>query len=53
MGETRDKIEGSLKEKEGELSGDRTREKQGEAEKELGNAKGKLDEAKEKLKERL
>jgi uncharacterized protein YjbJ (UPF0337 family) len=39
----RDKVEGTLKEKEGELTGDEIREKQGEAQKELGEAKEKLD----------
>jgi uncharacterized protein YjbJ (UPF0337 family) len=39
----RDKVEGTLKEKEGELTGDEIREKQGEAQKEFGEAKEKLD----------
>jgi uncharacterized protein YjbJ (UPF0337 family) len=39
----RDKIEGTLKEKEGEITGDSAREKQGEAQKEYGEAKEKLD----------
>jgi len=53
MGETSDKIEGTLKEKEGELTGDEAREKQGEAQKEWGNVKGKVEDAKDEIKERL
>ncbi len=37
----RDKIEGKLKEKEGELTGDEAREKQGEAQQVWGEAKEK------------
>ena len=39
----RDKVEGTLKEKEGELTGDEVREKQGEAQKTWGEAKEKVD----------
>ena len=39
-----DKVEGTLKEKEGEITGDEVREKQGEAQKTLGKAKEKVDE---------
>jgi uncharacterized protein YjbJ (UPF0337 family) len=53
MGEWKDKVEGTVKEKEGELTDDPMREKQGEAQKELGNAKGKLEDAKDEVKERL
>jgi uncharacterized protein YjbJ (UPF0337 family) len=38
-----DKIEGTLKEKEGELTGDEAREKEGEAQKTWGEAKEKVD----------
>ena len=51
--EWKDKIEGTVKEKEGELTGDDLREKQGEAQKEKGNAEGKLDETKDEIKEKL
>lgn len=53
MGEWKDKIEGTVKEKEGELTDDQVREKQGEAQKEMGDAKGKFDQVKEEIKERL
>ena len=53
MGEWNDKIEGTVKEKEGEFTDDPMREKQGEAQKEMGNAKGKLDDAKDEIKDRL
>jgi uncharacterized protein YjbJ (UPF0337 family) len=53
MGEWKDKAEGTLKEKEGELTDDPMREKQGEGQKEMGNAKGKLEDAKDEIKERL
>ena len=39
----RDKVEGTLKEKEGEITGDEVREKQGEAQKTWGEAKEKVD----------
>ena len=39
-----DKVEGTLKEKEGEITGDEVREKQGEAQKTWGEAKEKVDE---------
>jgi len=39
----RDKVEGTLKEKEGELTGDEVREKQGEGQKTWGEAKEKVD----------
>ena len=39
----RDKVEGTLKEKEGEITGDENREKQGEAQKTWGEAKEKVD----------
>lgn len=51
--EWKDKVEGALKEKEGELTGDEVREKQGEAQKEWGNAQGKVEDAKDEIKERL
>ena len=38
-----DKVEGTLKEKEGEITGDEVREKQGEAQKTWGEAKEKVD----------
>jgi uncharacterized protein YjbJ (UPF0337 family) len=38
----RDKVEGKLKEKEGELTGDEAREKQGEAQQAWGEAKEKV-----------
>ncbi len=53
MDELKDKVEGTLKEKEGELTGDELREKQGEAQKEWGNAQGKVEEKKDEIKERL
>jgi uncharacterized protein YjbJ (UPF0337 family) len=53
MSEWKDKIEGTVKEKEGELTGDDVREKQGELQKEKGNAEGKLDEIKDEIKEKL
>ena len=37
----RDQVEGKLKEKEGEITGDEAREKQGEAQQVWGNAKEK------------
>jgi uncharacterized protein YjbJ (UPF0337 family) len=53
MGEVKDKVSGTLKEKEGELTGDKAREKQGEAQKEWGNAQGKFKDAKEDVKDKL
>jgi uncharacterized protein YjbJ (UPF0337 family) len=53
MSEWTDKIEGTVKEKEGELTGDDVREKQGELQKEKGNAEGKLDEIRDDIKEKL
>jgi|tagenome__1003787_1003787.scaffolds.fasta_scaffold8483760_1 uncharacterized protein YjbJ (UPF0337 family) len=53
MGEWQDKIEGNVKEKEGELTDDPMREKQGEAQKGMGDVKGKLDDAKDEIKDRL
>jgi uncharacterized protein YjbJ (UPF0337 family) len=53
MGEWQDKVEGTVKEKEGELTGDDVREKQGEAQKGMGDAKGKLEDVKDEIKERL
>ena len=53
MGEFKDKAEGFVKEKEGELTDDELREKEGETQKEWGNVQGKFDEAKEEIKERL
>lgn len=41
----RDKVEGKLKEKEGELTGDKAREKQGEAQHAWGEAKEKARDA--------
>ena len=38
-----DKVEGTLKEKEGEITGDEVREKQGEAQKTWGETKEKVD----------
>jgi len=49
----RDKIEGTLKEKEGELTGDTVREKQGEAQKTRGEAKEKAEDVKEEIDERM
>ena len=43
----RDKVEGTLKEKEGEITGDEVREKQGEAQKTWGEAKEKVDDLKD------
>jgi uncharacterized protein YjbJ (UPF0337 family) len=47
-----DKIEGELKEKEGELTGDEIREKQGEAQKAWGDAKDEASDAKDEIEER-
>ena len=47
----RDKLEGTLKEKEGELTGDTLREKQGEAQQARGDAKEKAKELKDKVDE--
>jgi len=49
----RDKIEGTLKEKEGELTGDTLREKQGEAQKSREEAKEKADDVKEEIDDRM
>jgi uncharacterized protein YjbJ (UPF0337 family) len=48
----RDKIEGKLKEKEGELTGDEVREKQGEAQQAWGETKDKARDAREELEDR-
>jgi uncharacterized protein YjbJ (UPF0337 family) len=48
----RDKAEGKLKETEGELTGDTTREKQGEAQQKWGEAKDKVDDLKDETKDR-
>ena len=53
MGEFKDKIEGTVKEKEGELTDDTMREKQGEAQKEWGNAQGKVEDVKDEIEEKL
>jgi uncharacterized protein YjbJ (UPF0337 family) len=50
--ENRDQIEGTLKEKEGELTDDKLREGQGKAEKVWGDLKEKAEDAKEELDER-
>jgi uncharacterized protein YjbJ (UPF0337 family) len=49
----RDKIEGTLKEEEGELTGDTVREKQGEAQKIRGEAKQKAEDVKEEIDDRM
>jgi uncharacterized protein YjbJ (UPF0337 family) len=49
----KDSIEGKLKEKEGELTGDKLREKQGEAEQAWDEAKGKVSEKKEQAKQEI
>jgi uncharacterized protein YjbJ (UPF0337 family) len=49
----RDKIEGTLKEKEGELTGDTVREKQGEAQKTRGEAKEEAEDVKEEIDDRM
>jgi uncharacterized protein YjbJ (UPF0337 family) len=49
----RDKIEGTLKEKEGELTGDTVREKQGEAEKTRAEAEEKAEDVKEEIDDRM
>ena len=47
-----DKIEGSFKEKEGELTDDTMREKQGEAQQKVGEAKDKADDLKDEVSDR-
>jgi uncharacterized protein YjbJ (UPF0337 family) len=49
----RDKIEGTLKEKEGELTGDTVRKKQGEAQKTRGEAEEKAEDVKEEIDDRM
>jgi len=49
----RDKLEGTLKEGEGKLTGDELREKQGQGQQAWGDAKEKLEEGKEEADERL
>ena len=44
----RDKVEGKLKETEGDLTGDTMREKQGEAQQKWGEAKDKVDDLTDK-----
>jgi uncharacterized protein YjbJ (UPF0337 family) len=47
-----DKAVGKLKEKEGELTDDTMREKQGEAQQKVGEAKDKADDLKDEVKDR-
>lgn len=47
-----DKIEGELKEKEGEITGDEIREKQGEGQQAWGEAKDKAEDVKDEIDER-
>jgi uncharacterized protein YjbJ (UPF0337 family) len=47
-----DKVEGTLKEKEGELTDDTMREKQGEAQQKVGEAKDKADDLKDEVSDR-
>lgn len=47
-----DKVEGKLKEKEGELTGDTMREKQGEAQQKVGEVKDKADGLKDEVNDR-
>jgi uncharacterized protein YjbJ (UPF0337 family) len=49
----RDRIEGNLKEAEGKLTGDKAREKQGQAQDTWGKAKDKADDAWESAKDKL
>ena len=44
----RDKVEGKLKETEGDLTNDTMREKQGEAQQKWGDAKDKVDDLTDK-----
>ena len=50
---TKEKITGNLKQAEGKLTGDKTRENQGKAEELLGKAKEKVTETVEKAKDLL
>jgi uncharacterized protein YjbJ (UPF0337 family) len=47
-----DKAEGTFKEKEGELTGDTMREKQGEAQQKVGEAKDKAEDLEDEVKDR-
>jgi len=47
-----DKVEGELKEKEGEIPGDEIREKQGEGQQAWGEAKDKAEDVKDEIDER-
>jgi uncharacterized protein YjbJ (UPF0337 family) len=47
-----DKVEGELKEKEGEITGDEIREKQGEGQQAWGEAKDKAEDVKDEIDER-
>ena len=47
-----ERIEGELKEKEGELTGDKIREKEGEAQQGWGKAKDKAEDVKDEIGER-
>ncbi len=50
--ENRDQIEGKLKEKEGELTDDELREREGEAQGAWGDVKEKADDAMDEVRER-
>jgi len=47
-----DKVEGKFKEKEGELTDDTMREKQGETQQKVGEAKDKVDDLKDEVTDR-
>jgi uncharacterized protein YjbJ (UPF0337 family) len=49
----KDKVEGKLKEWEGELTGDESREAEGEAQQDVGEAKDKVRETWEDVKDRV
>ena len=53
MGEWQDKIEGKLKQGEGELTDDELRERQGEGQELVGEARGKLDDVKDEAEKRF
>ena len=49
----RDKVEGTIKEGEGKLTGDELREKQGQAQQKVGEGKETLEDAKDEARERI
>jgi uncharacterized protein YjbJ (UPF0337 family) len=53
MGSTSDKLKGKMKQAEGKMTGDRTREARGAAEETKGNIAGSIERAKSRVSARI